>query len=904
MATTIIAKGLSTETISRLGVTEVALDTPSGFSLRLSKDAEKLNDLNKITTEGVLVFDLDFSHINDAVFVDWESLLTLDQRREFIDVSVRIDGHEIQFDRLKASRNQTTKKWECQLFRRSDHWIELIQTKKINTVDFGTFYLTKDYVDESGDFPAYSGDFTPNVQSGSNINQNTYWALNDYGNWVDQTLPPQNAITYRFKSVSTEDFRPLVSFVYLLKKGFCEIGWTLDGLIFETEWFRRLWLYLLKPDYYSGSGNGYEYGRAGRIIGRYIGDRYELTPGAPEVLFNNQEFALGTTPLQFNNPIDGVWRLGLKSVLPFLSKYKFRAKFTITNENPNPAPFVFHIAEISPTNTANAIETGEILSDDYTVEIPANSSQFVIIELDCLIAEGQKGALVWGNPDFSNVFIESGLFFDCEPNNQSLTRFDYVDVGAALDPNLTLSDMFRAGVHLTRGMIETDWETRTVIVHPPRTSQIHGETVPGFLKSESPAVDLSKKIIADSIKEIPQRNTLKRYTQFEFATANDAYIKTFNLVDPAHSRKILNGIDLPNEVQKITNPVFEPTFEAQTKWLKQNGREPMPNIPRLWDNTNGERSFNIGPRIFFAFGKVRQLYPTPFSDANKYAGYFWDGKVKPPNPGHHFNTYFNYATQLRTWELEPTPALDGSVVFGRVENDLFVSFYLGYTSEMRGGTILDALQKMTADEYNREDFRTLAAFNYLGRPFIVPKISIRDFAAGADIPTPVQFLSYPVESTCCDLPCSCKFTVCEYYQDFGIYMLQETLNDLQITSFKIDGVEFLTSSIDLGYIKIIDIGGRPYVTNLVDALNSIAAPYFAFAYSTRVHPSTGLRYFSIKHPACQGFEIIISKLGDPVYRYTESEQGTKWFDSGSWNPFGYGSPTHSTPIDCKTTTEY
>ena len=385
----------------------------------------------------------------------------------------------------------------------------------------------------------------------------------------------------------------------------------------------------------------------------------------------------------------------------------------------------------------------------------------------------------------------------------------------------------------------------------------------------------------------------------EFAKSSDAFIESFNLTDPAHSRKILNGIELNDDTTKLTNPIFEPTFDAETRFLKLSGREIQPNIPRLWDNLESQRSFEIGPRIFFAFGRIKQLYQTPVTLAQKYTGFLFDGK-EPAD----FVNEFGYSSQLRQWEIEPAATIDGSVVFGRTTDDLFVNFYLGLTAEQKRGVVIEALLNMTVDEYNQTGFRDMYKFTHNGRPYIVPMVSIRDFAGCNDSPTPVTFLSAPVDSECCELPCGCKFRTCDFYQDLGTYITQSTLDDLKITSFKVDDVELLVDPVSLGTINIIDVAGRPYITNLVDALNSIAAPYFVFGYSTRVHPEKGLRYFSIKCPACFGFEIIISELATEVYRYTNSEQGQTWFGGPGWDPFGYGSLFHTEPIDCLITNEY
>ena len=897
--TQIIARGLSTETIGRLGgATEAVLDLPPGFSHRFSKDVERLSDIGKITAEGVLSFNLPFSAVNDAVFIDYESPLVLDQTRDFIFVSVRIEGHEIPFDRMAViGRVDKDKQWECQLFRRADHWIELIQDKALNTINFGEyFYFTKANLVQTWENPQYSGDFTPFVPDGSGFNDTVFFPLVDYGNLVDQSEQPQ-LTNSPWKPVCMEDFRPHLSFAYLLKRGFCEIGWSLEGIVFDTDWFRRIWVYLLKPEFYIGENNGYRYGRAGRVTGRVLDVRYEIKPSQPTLLLTSIEFQLGSTALHYISSLSGKWRMGIISPLPFVSKYKFRAKFNITNENPNPASLVFAVGELSPTNTSNSFETGEILSDDFQVDVDAGQTKQVILELDALVGYNQKAALIWTNAGFGNIYIEKGVWFECEPDNKSFTRFDYIDLGAMIDPQLRMVEAFKAAVHLCRGQIETDFDTRTVTVHANRTSNVHGQIVPQFLKIEAPPVDIDGKIICDSIRQLPQKLTLKRYTRLEFADAADAYIQSLKLPDKLYSRTILNGLDLPNETTRLNNPLFEPTADEQMIFAKIAARDHRPNVPRYWDNTDNEISFNIGPRILFAFGKIKQLFPYPISAVDKYCGFYFDGLTSSD-----YIREFGYASQFRQWDVEPTPTIDGSVVFGQREFDLFVMFYLGITAENRRGMILDALMTMTADEYNRIDFRDIYKFTYLGRQFNVPMISIRDAAPCTGSPTPVQFFVAPVDSTCCDLPCGCQFSTCEFYQDFGPFMAQSTMNQLSITSFKVDDVEFIVDPIELGAIKMIDLAGQPYITNLVDKLNSLGVPYFVFSYSTRVHPEKGLRFFKIKRPACQSFEIIISQLANEVYKYTELAQSSNWF--GSWGPFGYGSEFYSEPIDCVLTTEY
>jgi len=877
------------------GSTSVYLDTPLNFSPRLSKDVERLSDLNKIKVEGALRTALDFTDVNDAVMIEYYTPLTVDRRGRWIDVSVFVEGIPTQFTRMYVvGKNETTRQWEVEFALPADHWVELATQKQINDIEFGHYFLSKTNVLSTWAAPKYEGDFTPTVEGGTGWNAAYWWVLGDFGGWVDQKEPPQNT-TSPVKMVAVEDLRPLVSYVYLLKRGFCEIGWTLNGLVFETEWALRLWAYLLKERYFDSVndlGAGFEIGRNGRMIGRQLASDYTLTFDNSPILFDTIDFVLGTNALEYAG--GGTWLAGIENSFPFHAKFRFQVKFDFENAGGASNLVGFVIGEV--TGAQNNDFTGELLSETFEFEINVGNTGFVSFETEVTLAPGQKACLLHQYGANSGDEVKKGAWFRIDPANEAFSRFDFVDVKYALRDDRNLLDMLKGFVQLCNGRIETDYTARTVTVHPERTSIVYADTVPGFIQESEAAAQIDHKVIEGSVNMKYIRPDLKRYTRLQFADAQDAYIDSLNLLEPLHSRKINNGEDLPDEIDERENPVFEPTAEGQPDKIRKPGRSPSPYLPRFWDNTDGSRSFNIGPRILYAYGSVAQLNPTPISAADVEAEFYFDGYTEPDRV-----SAFGYATQLRTWELDPAPALDGSVVFGRVASDLFVNFYLGITNDNRGGVVIDLLQRMSMAEYSGYNFRQMFLLTYQGRALRMPMTAIRDFTPG--ISTPVTYFASPIETTCCDLPCSCRFQTCDYYQDFGTYIEQSTLNDLKVTSFKIDDKEILTAPVAFGSINIIDIAGRPYVTNLVDTLNSIGAPYFEFGYSTRVHATKGLRFFTIKHPACQGFEIIISDISDPVYRYTHDEQQEQWF-AGSWGAIGYAPETFTAPDNCQTTIEY
>lgn len=897
ICTRIIVYNLPEEAKNRLGgVSEAQLDTYTDFSIRQSKETEALTRDGKITLEGVERFSIPSSRINDAILTAYHTPLTLDNRQKYFDCRVYVGNTEARLTRLYVvARNAVPGgfDWEVELRRPADHWAELGQSLLINQIDFGTFTLTAENLIANWAAPTYSGDYTPDSDTP------TYWPLLNYGGWVDQTEKDQ--FTFRpLKAVLPEDFRPTIFLTYLLKRGACQIGWTLDGVIFDTDFWRSVSVYVLHNEYWKAAESPKVMGLTSAAQG---GSTFSGILFVDEADVIDADMAI---PI----PATSAYFMGAQNKINGRVYYCYRLIAQIKNLSGSPVDLVFKVYELDPNDLVSSIITGEVLSEDFVVSIGGGETENAVIEIKTLLNPGQMGAL-FCNLGGSNCEIQPGARFSVTPCNESFVHGQEIEIANAVRNDMTWLDWLKIFLSLCNGRTETNWNTRTITVHTEKRTDLWGDIVPGFLREENPSVDISAMVLTDSIKARPIRPTLKRYTRFQFADSNDAYIDSLNLTEPAHSRKITNGDDLIDETEEIQVPGVEPTMEGTTVGIRtpkelesQYKFAPSPYLPRLWDNLADDgstvRSFDIGPRIFFNFGLIRQINPEPgiLSNADIYAGFYFDGQ-----DGADIRYYFGYATQLRTWAIDPAPAIDGNLVFGSAEGDLFVSYYLAAIQSRRGGTLLDVLLNMRPNDYSRFDFRDLFFFMYRGRPLRVAMTEIRDFAGCEGTPTPVLFLSEPAETGCCDLPCSCRFTTCEYYQDFGPFMRQSTLDGLTITKFTVDDVEYITTPVSLGIMDITNISSRPYVNNLWKTLDSLGVPYFTFSQSTRIHPEKGARYFKLKRPACQGFVIELSFDGDVVYRYTDSAQETAWF-GGVFGDLGYGSLYHDTPIDCTTTVEY
>lgn len=852
------------------------LDLPPGFAARMSKDINLLSDVNQLVSDGILAMSVPYSTTNDAAFIQYSTPLISDNDDTGIEAKIIAGSHELPFDRIWIKgRNDTSHEWDFEFRRSPNHWIELASKKALCTVDLGQVSLTADEV-------------TANLENQlfNPVGDLHRWIPCDYGGWVDLAEPDQFT-TQPVKRVWVEDLRPWISLPKLLQLAFCEIGWALEGQILSSDWARALWVYILSREYYTQSTGGNH-----KLIGATLDvDFTSSSSVGSTVPFTTVQYDPGTNAL----PAGPLYYGGITNNLPFKSRWKFCLSGILENTGGGTNSIGFQILDFDP---ATGFPTGEVLYEEPIVfDLTAAEAKSFSFCAEVVLRPGQTGVIWVGHS--AAIKIRKGYRITIEPANKSLVRGDLVDLNKMVDCDLKLLDFFKGFIHMINGRIETDWINRVVTVHPYRTATVAGDSVPGFIRDGVSPIDITEKVLCDSIHMERIKTKITRWTSLQFADSTDTYIDSLGLVDPAFSRKVLNSPELEDRVTELKNPFFEPTMEGRPDKLQRakdinQKTKPMAYFPRLWDNDQGERSFQIGPRVLFYFGMISQHD----TDTGLKTAYFFESGAAL--------TTFGYGAQLPTlpFHTDALPAVSSNLVYGSEDKDLYVTFYLSYLQRQKNGSFVDLLAMLHSSDYAICDFRTPYLFVWNGRPIIAYAESVRDFAYGAEISTPMKFVVEPVRTSCCDLPCSCRFSECEYFQDFGQYITQDTLDALTITSFKVNDIEKLTSPIDFGVIKIAEVGGRNFVMNLVDALNSIGVDYFSFNPSTTEYADKpDGRFFKIKRPACWSFEIIISDNVGEVYRYRDYDMAQKWF-SGTWDPFGYGTNPVSEPQNCVTTIEY
>ena len=101
-------------------------------------------------------------------------------------------------------------------------------------------------------------------------------------------------------------------------------------------------------------------------------------------------------------------------------------------------------------------------------------------------------------------------------------------------------------------------------------------------------------------------------------------------------------------------------------------------------------------------------------------------------------------------------------------------------------------------------------------------------------------MEYIVARNCSDCKSSVTINIydcsnnnlCYYFTDFSETQEQSNLDSSEILSFKVGGIEQLTTPVvGLGVKNVITYGSNPYLTNFVDSLNALNIDCFQFYYA-------------------------------------------------------------------------
>lgn len=322
------------------------------------------------------------------------------------------------------------------------------------------------------------------------------------------------------------------------------------------------------------------------------------------------------------------------------------------------------------------------------------------------------------------------------PTEKYIHRGDIVDLRECIDPRYTFLQFLQGLLHFGF-RFDIDHGNQMVTMFATEDADIFGEaTVEGYYKPGYAARDLTAISQENSaVITYPQEETPEALI-ISFAPSTDAYIESLEVPkdSPLYSKRLEFPSGKRDFIDTSENPFFEPT--ANFQWFGE--ALPRINTSAMWDNDEGDRSFEIGPRILVAAGLVEQTELKGTELETKEWSY--EGALRNSLP---------YVYQIPGAMIgDPSAYPSGYFVY----DDPSFSTYSVWEMWMkkdnrfyRNLPTIDMLLLLSNIDYHTFNFRDRVLIYILGRPTNLKALAIHDFQTENRITTSVTFQIDPDE---------------------------------------------------------------------------------------------------------------------------------------------------------------
>ena len=706
----------------------IVLDTDANFSIRLTKQLEALSNLNNIKIDGVLGFSLPATPKNNLLLRRYVMPNTADATFDGIDVNIQIGSRRIKQNKLFVLR-YANNQFEIEIRNTVEHWIFGAKNLKLVDLDLGAkfdFTISNVFNYSSSGPGAY-------VDGGSGLR----WPLVKYGGWFGKQRQP-----------ILSDIRPFFSVLYLLQKGFCQLGWSFRSTVLESDYGRRLIAYLLAEDF----GQDAAVLESRKFAANTAIDTiwYNFVNGASYVLPKAGEtvkFEVETEDIGNNyDPSTGKYSGACVSDVTAKVKVRFKGRGDGTGNDIEPLTLRLKLMYSHPT--LGELEIGS--TDKYCSYPEFNYTQTYefYIELTVKDVELEPGCSTYATfggdqVPVKDLQVRSGSKIHNTPKKTYLRAGDSFYLQSLFDPNISVLDLLKGASHLFAGKFYTDWVNKEIWMYPTyNTKHYNGEVSNGYFL-ESTNIDVTDSLQCDSEQIETPTNTVTRYTTIKFKSEGDYFVKEKVGKDgqPLHSYTIDRGEKFGEDTTTLENPLFEATLNKVADDIAVNDIPfDLPWMAENYDVENPKVSFKIKPRILYWHGNHQQFQNGTFATVRLFGTESY---------------YIPYACQLS----EANSAAGGypfpNVIYGEhpANKDLYNYFYKRWMYETTENLSLELLLFLKQGDFFRYNFRESYTFKVLGRTVIGRIIEIRDFDSCKVGSTPVRII--PIKqsfSSCLDVP--------------------------------------------------------------------------------------------------------------------------------------------------------
>ncbi|MBK9723364.1 MAG: hypothetical protein IPO78_17510 [Saprospiraceae bacterium] len=669
----------------------ISLDTGVEFGIALTKEVQKLTDINQITVETILDTALPATAKNFALLGISMDVEVIDNEYPEHDVVLEIGVGSLPHEKLKViGYSRTANEIEVQLIHSSNYWIEGIKNTYLDELPFGEFTYNDQEILENFDFNSYYNDGDPGYYFG-----HVFYGLYPRKIGGKPVLTP-------------ECFRPLVHTLKVMQLGFAANGWDFVCPILETDTGRRLVNYVNAENWNNTDADLERLKFKAAIEGTHTfkrlgsnviekGTTLAKTNGDQKLRFNKEIIDNG------DNYDASTGTFTKSGVFDFICELDLHISIGQAGATQGESLVKFRLVHEYYDGTITDI--GDVFEIRTTLHTDYHDRHTIIVE-DETMNIGDDIYLYYyiGGKNIGYVFMTNGSVFYNKPKRNLLSIGDTIDIGANLRHD-TVLDFAKGVSHLFNLHYYTDYTTLTVYALTPYDIEFFGDNIEGFYGSS--LTDYKTKMIVDSEKYQQIEKTLKNRV-YSFKKSTDAKILSLKYSEHQPFAKIIdNGFDLKDSEknEKFENPYFEPTINADTGLDFFGGTL---EAPYMVDNLDGRLSWNIQPRILIAAGMETLYFKSNKSgnwlpDFIKYLLFYNDNMVsKIPHCYQLCNQALSYTGVFPDFVYEIP---DRKLVYGTYADDLFEIIYKKYDLFLRDNPVIQFKARLNSEDYYSENFR-------------------------------------------------------------------------------------------------------------------------------------------------------------------------------------------------------
>jgi hypothetical protein len=671
------------------------LDTGTEFGIRQTRQAEELNEINKITVSAALPIVLPYTTKNFIVLGKFINPNVHDFDFKPLKVIAYSSGNVITHSLLYVlshSEANPGSSFTCELRDDDSHWSVSSKKMKLKDVPFDEFYFNRENVEASWALNEYNDGDT-----------GIYFPLVYYGAFKENT------------SVTLTDMRPWYHVKYLLKKGLAKSGWIFKSPIFDDHPIgKKLIAYLLNS--FNPTADNKD--RPNTFLAVLTNETVYTTPQTVQIIFDQEEY-------DANNVYDNT-----TGVFSSEGVYNFSFQITINTNQDIALPDAFPVDQLS-FRVIKETDYGKIIVPVTSSSLDLNTPGEVTFYADIRVLKlsssdkiylevgvvGKGESIRFGTFKNSNsVFVLDG--------NQSFFPNDFID------SKLRLYDLIVAVSHLFRAKIHTDPNTKEFWLYPNYKMKWYDQNVDGYYLDET--IDLTIKEILDSSEVKSQAQTTKRYLRLQFKNSTDARILGLNYPEtkPPFSKTFDLGSYFENDIEVYDNPLFEPTINDKITAIRPSIIDPSNeyylDLPFCVDNDNNEPSFEIAPRILIAHGLADYK---GIGGNSMYWRWYETTQTELP-----------YASQLPNLKDSSNAEIKESIVYGDHKEDLFSRYWKRWIYDNLVNTSVQILAYLKPTDFFSYNFRKVYHFFSNGKSVFGRLRAINDFDGCGNTSTPMDLI--------------------------------------------------------------------------------------------------------------------------------------------------------------------